>query len=182
MEINQLVAQAKDGDLLAFEKLYDSFVRRIFCYIRIKIQNRQDAEDVLQEVFIKGYKGLSSLRPGKLNFSAWLYKIASNTINDYFRKKYRRPDIVSIDENFDVPDNYSLYDSLMVESDLKTARDSFKHLSAPHRNVLELRFFQQLSVSEVAKALHKSRLAVRMIQYRARKKLKDVMEKSYQFT
>jgi RNA polymerase sigma-70 factor, ECF subfamily len=178
MEINELVGLAKSGNAAAFEELYSHFAKRIFCFIRIKIQNRQDAEDVLQEVFIKSYKGLGSLRPGKLNFSAWLFKITSNTINDYFRRKYRNPEIVAIDEDFDLPDNKSLYNEIEAKSDLETAQENLKKLTVPHRKVIELRFFQQLSVNEVAKTLNKSNLAIRMLQYRAKKALKYIAEES----
>ena len=178
MEINEMVIQAKQGDLAAFEKIYESFVRRIFSYIRQKIQNRQDAEDVLQEVFIKSYKGLQSLRPGKLNFSAWIFKIASNTINDHLRKKYRQPEILSIDDGLDISDGQSLYQAIVAKSDLESTTQKFKFLSQEHRSVLEMRILKQLSVREVSRALNKSSLAVRMLQYRARKRLKGLMEDS----
>ncbi len=181
METNQLALLAKNGDLAAFEELYNSFAKRIFFHIRKKIQNYQDAEDVLQEVFIKSYKALPYLRPGEINFSGWLYTIANNAINDQLRKKYSRPDVISIDEGFDLPDNKSLQKTMQTESDLETARSCFKYLSARYRKVLELRFFKQLSVGEVAKVLNKNTLAVRVLQYRARKRLKQVSERMYQF-
>ena len=178
MEINTLALEAKQGNMQAFEQLYDCFARRIFYQILKKIQNRQDAEDVMQEVFIKSYRGLTSLRPGKIYFSAWLFKIVQNTINDHLRKKYRRPDIISIDEKFDVPDNHSLYKEVMVKSDLETARENLDSLPEQYKQVIELRFFQQLSVPEVAIALNKTNLSVRMLQYQARKRLKYIAEKT----
>lgn len=177
MQIYELALRAKNGDLNAFEQLYDSFAQRIYCHIKKKIQNKQDAEDVLQEVFIKGYKGLPFLRPGNLNFPAWLYKIASNTVNDHLRKKYRRPEIVAIDENFDVADQKSLYNEIVAKSDLETAKKQMDQLPARHKKIIELRFFRDLSVNEAASALNKSSLAVRMLQYRARKTLRHLSEK-----
>ena len=174
MEINQLAFQAKNGDMEAFEQLHGFFSERILRFIQKKIQNLPDAEDVLQEVFIKSYKGLKSLRPGKLYFSTWLYKIATNSINDYFRKKYRRPEVVSINETFDFPDGKSLDKEIMAKSDLETVKESFNRLPELHRDILELRFFKDLTLNETAKVLHKSNLAVRLLQCRARKKLKDV--------
>jgi RNA polymerase sigma-70 factor (ECF subfamily) len=179
MEINEYVIQAQGGNVAAFEELYHSFSQKIFFYIRKKIQNREEAEDILQEVFIKSYRGLKSLRPGEINFSAWLYKIASNTINDHFRKKYRCPEVVSIDENFDLPDKHCLFKEIVTRSDLEGARENLNKLPELHKNVIELRFFQELSVDEVAKTLNKSNLSVRMIQYRARKNLKLMYENAY---
>jgi RNA polymerase sigma-70 factor (ECF subfamily) len=180
MEINKLAVRAKNGDLEAFEQLYRHFAQRLFNYVRVKIQNRQDAEDVLQNIFIKSYKGLSTLRPGNLNFTAWLFKIAKNTINDYLRKQYKQPKIVSIDDVFEVSGGQSVYQEIAAKSDLETARETFKYLPQRHRSMLELRFFRQLSVSETAKALNTTSMAVRIMQYRVRKKLKYVLpEASY---
>ena len=179
MEVNEFVIQAQLGNNTAFEELYNNFSKKIFFYIRKKIQNYEEAEDVLQEVFIKSYQGLNSLRPGDINFSAWLYKIASNTINDHFRKRYRSPEVVSIDENFDLPDKHSLFKEILVRSDLESAKENLKLLPPLHKDVLELRFFQELSVNEVAKVLHRSNLSVRMIQYRARKNLNSMLQKVY---
>src|SRR6185369_14593410 len=112
MDIKVLINKVKNGDSQAFGQIYDEFAQRIFRYVKIKIQSRQEAEDVLQEVFIKAYNGLNTLNMNELNFSAWLYRIAGNTINDYFRKKYRTPQISSMDENFDVASSYSLEQSM----------------------------------------------------------------------
>ena len=172
-----MAVRAKNGDAKAFEELCALFNRKIFYFIFKKIQNREDAEDILQEVLIKSYKGLNSLRPGEINFSAWLFKITNNTINDYFRKKYRSPEVSSIDENFDFPDIRSLYNSILIKSDLEEAHENFKQLPELYRYVLEMRFFWQLSVSETAAALNKSGSAIKMLQYRARKELKSVSKK-----
>src|SRR3989344_5304415 len=139
MEINELVVRAQNGDSDAFGLIYDSFARRIFRYIRIKINDRQEAEDILQEVFVKAYKGLGQLKAEDLNFSAWLYRIAGNTVNDHFRKKYRTPDTAAIDENFDLPDSYSLEKEAVLHSDLEIVRSCLGSLPPLYKQVLELR-------------------------------------------
>src|SRR5437762_5038793 len=96
MDINNLILKAKQGNAEAFGQIYDQFVRRIFKFVRLKIQNQQEAEDIVQETFVKAYKGLANLKMENLNFSAWLYRIAYNTVNDHFRKKYRTPEIMAI--------------------------------------------------------------------------------------
>ena len=178
MEINKLAVLAKNGDVQAFEEIYEQFSSKIFNYIRMKIQHRQEAEDILQEVFIKSYKGLGSLRPGKLNFPAWLYTIAGNTINDHLRKHYRQPEMVNIDDCFDISAGQSPHQELMAKSDLETAAEYFNELPERHRKVIDLRFFKELSVNETALELNSTSLAVRIVQYRARKKLRDLMEKA----
>src|SRR5690348_1830026 len=136
MDISELLSRAKDGDHEAFAQVYDSFAQKIFKFISLKIQSRQEAEDVLQEVFIKAYKGLAGLNMDKLNFSAWLYKVAGNTINDYFRGKYRKPDTLGMDENFDVPDKRSLAKEISAKWDWQMVQAAFNELPILYKQVL----------------------------------------------
>src|SRR6266404_1605419 len=163
MDINVLVVKAKQGDSEAFGQLYDNFAQRIFRYVRLKVQNRQEAEDVLQEVFIKAHRGLEKLQMENLNFSAWLYRIASNTINDFFRKKYRTPEILGIDENFDIASHVSVEKEITIKSDVEMVRGAFDQLPPLYKQVLELRFIQEFSLDEIAKVLGKSNLSVRLL-------------------
>ena len=179
METNELVSLAKNGDSEAFGQIYELFAQRIFKYIRLKVQNREEAQDILQEVFIKAYRGLSALSLEDLKFSAWLYKIASNTINDHFRKKYRTPEISQIDENFDMPNGVSLQKEIELKSDVGIAKQAFVYLPPLYKQVLELRFIQDFSLNEVAAILKKSNLAIRLLQYRALKKVQIILKKNY---
>ena len=179
LEVNELVKKARQGDSNAFGQLYEIFAQRIFKYVRIKIQDRQESEDILQEIFIKAYMGLNSLSMENLNFSAWLYKVAGNTINDHFRKKYRTPIISGIEEGFDLPDGKSLEKEITAKSDLETAREAFVHLPPLYKQVLELRFLQDLTLREVAEIMGKSNLSIRLLQYRALKKVKLILREKY---
>lgn len=177
MDINNLVSLAKQGDVQAFGQIYDEFVKRMFKFVRLKVQNQQEAEDLVQEVFVKAYKGLPSLKMENLNFSAWLYRVASNTVNDYFRKKYRTPEMTSIDESFDITDGYSLEEEAAINSDLEIVRAALNNLPPQYKQVLELRFVQDLTLDETAAVLNKSNLSVRLAQFRALKKLKVILNK-----
>ena len=92
MDITELVIQIQAGNTDAFSKVYDLYADRIFRYIRLKVSDQQSAEDILQDVFIKVWANCGSLKIQDMKFSAWVYKIASNTVNDFYRKKYRRPE------------------------------------------------------------------------------------------
>ncbi len=178
MGIDDLVIKARQGDSEAFGQIYDQFAGRLFRYIRIKIQNQQEAEDVLQEVFIKAYRGLAGVNMEGLNFSAWIYKIAGNCVNDHFRKVYRGPVTTSIKDSMDLADKTSLEQEAATNSDMEIAIRAFALLPALYRQVLELRFIQDLSVRETAAVLGKSNLAVRLIQHRALKKMKNILSGS----
>jgi len=175
-DINNLIFQAKQGNTEAFGHIYDQFVRRIFKFVRLKVQNQQEAEDLVQETFVKAYKGLAKLKMEDLNFSAWLYRIAGNTVNDHFRKKYRTPEITAIDEKFDLPDSYSLQEEVAMHSDLEIVRGVLHQLPPLYQQVLELRFLQDLSLDETANIINKNNLSVRLIQFRALKKLRIILK------
>ena len=175
METNELVQKVKEGDCLAFERLYENYAQRIFRYVRVKIQCKQEAEDVLQEIFIKAYKGIPNLPLEGLNFTAWLYRISGNCVNDYFRKKYRSPGISPIDEHFDIPDKVSVFAEMQTKSEVETARSTFKYLPPLYKEVLELRFIRDFSPEQTAKILKKSNLAIRLLQFRALKKVRVIL-------
>jgi len=169
MEIPDLVRAAKNGDAKAFGELYDQYARRIFIFILAKVQDRPQAEDILQEVFLKAWRGLDGLRFQQLNFSAWLYRIASNTINDHFRRHYRKPPTTELLDNMEIP---AAEEKPSNEENLEAVRQAVDLLPEQYRQVLELRFFEDFSPAETAKILKRSNLAVRLLQHRALNKLR----------
>lgn len=176
METNELVKQAKQGQPEAFGLIYDQFAQKIFRFIRLKVQNRSDAEDVLQDAFIKAFRGLPGLKLDDLNFNAWLYRVAANTINDYFRKKYRTPETTNLDEAIELPGKISVQAEAEVASDMESLKPVLDELPSLYKQVLELRFIQDFSVQETAQALGKSNLSVRLIQHRAIKRIKAILK------
>ncbi len=178
MELTETVLKAKHGDNQAFGLIYDSFADKIFRYIRIKIQDQAQAEDILQEVFVKAWRGLPNLKTKDLNFSAWIYRIAANSINDHFRKLYRSPKIVDLeDANIAAP--HSIEDSYQTAEEIEKMKDCFDLLPVQYKEVLELRYVRDFSTAETAEIIGKTNLAVRLIQHRALKRLKEIMDNAY---
>ena len=180
MGIEELVAKIQQGDSEAFGRVYDMFAQRIFRYVRLKINNPQEAEDVLQEVFVRAFGSIGTLDPQKMNFSAWLYRVASNTVNDFYRKKYRTPETVDIEAGMQIAGNSSPERDTEVRLNLDTVNKAMLLLPGQYRQVLELRFAQEFSVAETAKILGKTGLAVRLVQHRALKKLESILRNLYE--
>lgn len=178
-KLNSWVLDAKKGDSEAFGLIYDAFSAKIFNFIKLKIQNKEAAEDLLQEVFVKAFRGLGALSAENLNFSAWLYKIASNSINDYFRSKYRTPEIVQIDETFDVPSTESPARQTDVILEMEVLNKILDLLPPLYKQVLLLRFVEGFNLNEVAGILKKSNLAIRLIQFRALKKVQAILKNEH---
>ncbi len=97
-EDTQLIKRVLSGEKDAFELIIQKYQRSLFNYISRTVGERELALDFTQEVFIKTYASLRSFR-SEYKFTTWLFKIASNTIIDYWRKK--KIDTVSIDQNRD---------------------------------------------------------------------------------
>ena len=114
---DNLVLKAKQGDPEAFALIYDEYAQKLFRYIRMKVQNLSECEDVLQDVFIKAWHGLPKFEAKEGNFNAWIYRIATNSINDYFRKKYRRPETVELVDTFNFQANDSPVEDLTKSMD-----------------------------------------------------------------
>lgn len=178
-QITDLVNKIQRGDEAAFGELYDEFADRIYAFIRIKTIGTNEADDILQDVFIKAWKGCQTLNIEDLNFSAWLYKIASNTVNDYYRKKYRNPEPVSIDEAIGVKSRDDSMDEVNLHFDKKLISSALDKLPVHYKQVIELRFFQEFNIEETAKILDKTSITVRVWQHRAVKQLEKIFN---QFT
>lgn len=178
--IEPLIREAQKGSQKSFEQLYDLFADRIFRYIQIKINDLTQAEDLLQETFIKCWRCLHQFKvPG--NFQAWLYRIATNNINDYFRKLYRKPPALELNEEIEVQNSEDLNEQLSLKIETEQVKDALKLLPPKYAEVLELRFVQDFTIEETAGILKKTSLAIRVIQHRGLKKIREILKETYDF-
>lgn len=171
----RIILAAKKKDLRAFEELLFLYEKRIYNYIFKLIGQKQDSEDLTQEVFIKLYKNLGSINPDK-NFKTWLYTIATNTIYDWFRRKARRPELFIIDneggllETSDTELTYKIADN----DSLKQAFDNIKPI---YKQVLLLFYYQGFSYQEIGEILSAPLNTVKTYIRRAKIALKEELEK-----
>jgi RNA polymerase sigma-70 factor, ECF subfamily len=177
-EIKDLVVLAKEKDKEAFGELYDIFAARIYRFISIKVKAREHAEDILQETFLKAWRYLPRFNPDQYHFGAWLYTISRNLVNDYYRHMYRHPRTENIDDYIDL----SSPPTIAETADLNLAMDKVNlvlpQLNDSYRQVLELRFIQEMSIEETAQIMGKTSLSVRVTQHRAIKKLSALLEQT----
>lgn len=180
MDLNEKIKLAQDGNSEAFAKIYDEFADKIFRYIKIKVQNLHHAEDILQDTFVKAWKGLPKFNNNTGHFSAWLYKIATNTINSYYRKLYSRPEALELSEEIEIYEpSKSLLEKSIDTSDIENVKIALTKINPTYSRILELRFVQDFTISETAEILNKSNLGIRIAQHRALKQLKEVLKTSY---
>ena len=182
-----LVHASKRGDLAAFEKLVKRYDRKLFRIAQHLTHNREDAEDVVQEAFLKAFLHLDQFRENA-KFSTWLTRIAMNQSLMMLRK--RRPTReVSIDNDFQsddvnlpidvedwTPNPEQLYRATQLREIL---RATLQKLGPGLRVVFVLRDIEGFSLQETAEALGLSVIAVKARSFRARLQLREQLSKYF---
>jgi RNA polymerase sigma-70 factor, ECF subfamily len=181
-----LVAAAQAGDISAFETLVGRYEHKIFRLTQNITQNKEDAEDAMQEAFLKAYEHLSNFQ-GNSRFYTWLVRIAVNQALMKLRK--RRPNVVSLDEEVDTgedlvarevedwgPSPEERYEQTEMGQILSTV---VGELEPGFRIVFQLRDIEELSTEETAEALGLSVPAVKSRLLRARLKLRQKLNRYF---
>lgn len=177
----ELIQLAKKGDESAFGQLYDLYAQKLFAFIITKTRHRHTSEDILQDVFVKAWRALPKFDEQRGSFNAWMYRIATNCMNDHFRSIQRRPVNLPLEEHASLvadqkPTHAEEFD---LDKDNEQVQSALNELPDEYRQVLLLRFKEGYSAKEVAEVLNKTSVAVRLIQHRALKKLHVIITQSY---
>jgi RNA polymerase sigma-70 factor (ECF subfamily) len=182
-----LVAQAREGDTVAFGELVRRYEGKIFRLAQHITQNREDAEDVLQETFLKAYEHLDQFQ-GNSKFYTWIVRIAVNqALMKLRRRKSDRS--VSLDETIDTGEDNIVREiaawgedpeERFSREELGELLDSaIKGLEPPYRSVFVLRDIEDLSTEETADALGLSIPAVKSRLLRARLQLREKLTRQF---
>jgi len=174
-----LIQKSLAGDNDAFGQLVKKHHDLLFNLSFRMLGNREEAEDVLQQVFIEAYRHLKDFQR-QSQFSTWLYSITLNRTRNCLRSRKSRPS-VSIDPNWSDEDSHSeiqLADHsptpdkiLEKQSDLEWLHKNVKTLSADYQAIVALHYFQSLPLQEVAERLSRPLATVKVYLHRARKEL-----------
>ncbi len=160
-----LVLRAKQGDGEAFAQLYENHFDKIYRYVVLRIGDKTEAEDVTQQVFLNALQSIHSFKWKGVPFSAWLFRIAHNSVVDYLRKRTKMvtapldDSLISSGENLQLMAEHKL--------DIEQLVSATKQLTRAQREVISLRFAGELSVAEAAKVMGKSEGAVKALQHSA---------------
>lgn len=182
----QLVAAAQSGKLEAFETLVERYERKIFRLTLNITQNREDAEDAMQEAFLKAFEHLHEFQ-GNSRFYTWLVRIAVNQALMKLRK--RRNKDVSLDQEIETEENFipreiedwgpSPEERYTQEEMARILSEVIGELDPSFRLVFQLRDIDELSTEETAEALGISVPAVKSRLLRARLKLRDKLNRYF---
>lgn len=171
----------RKGDIKAFERMLFIFEKPIFGYIKKMVGNNGDAEDLVQEVFIKVFKNRKVIDP-EAGFKSWLYKIATNTVYDWWRKRKTRPETVPLEDYTELPETFSQDESYNIVEDIERQEDiekALERLKPNSKTVILLYYFREFTYEEIAKILNLPLNTIKTHLYRAKKELKEILQKNY---
>ena len=155
---DQLVAAYAKGDNQAFDTLLKRHQSRVFSYIFSVVKNRDVADDIFQETFVKA---ITTIKQGRYSesgkFSAWISRIAHNLIIDYYRQEKSENTLSADDDTVDVLNRRELCDTnieeVMVSEQIHTdVRKIIDALPDNQREVLMMRYYRDMSFKEIAEA------------------------------
>lgn len=177
-QLVSLVNQAREGNRSAFAQLADRFHKDIFRMVFYRIRSQVDAEDITQDVFLKAYQNIASIKDAT-KFRGWLFSITLNRIRDFQRKKRFRSLFKMEDENIEShpteqvdPDQPDALGHVLRKDFWRQIGLILKKLPQMEREVFLLRFFDHLSINEIAGVLKKNESTVKTHLYRALAKFK----------
>lgn len=165
-DLEDVLARARAGDTDAMAGLYRAFAGPVLSFLMTHTRSRQDAEDVLGEVFLSAMRDISSFEGEASGFRAWLYRIATNRAIDLARRQRRRPE-APIEEAAEQPAAEDPAREALGREERARLWRAVDGLPEQQRRVVTLRLAAGLSSAEIARVLGKRVGAVKALQHRA---------------
>lgn len=167
------IRQAQQGDETVIAALYQHYHQGVFQFLYYRVGDRQIAEDLTSEVFLRMLRFIGGFEPPSAKFGSWLFEIARNLATDHYRR-------MSIRENVELEEDMAISQDdppATVERGLthEALRRAMQKLSEDQRDVIVLRFVAGMPITEVAQALNKSEDAVKGLQRRALAALRGIL-------
>lgn len=181
MEIKQYIEKAKLGDQVAFTYLLDKYWNEVYGFMLLRTENETDAEDIAIETFSKAFDKIGTYN-NDFQFNTWLIAIAKNVHIDLLRKKKSSLFIDITDEEDDIAygiadDSPSAEDQLIIEQNLSRLLQFIKQLKPAYQEVIQMRYFQEMSYQEIADDLKEPLNNVKIKLLRAKKLLAEIIER-----
>ncbi len=176
-----LLFRLSQKDKQAFVKTYDLYFDQIYRFVYFKVASKEDAEDLTSAVFLKtwGYIQSKSIKNYK-TLKSLLYKVARNLVIDYYRKKSAENNNMSIDQEnkLDFSDKeQNIHKNLERKTDYQYIENKLLELKDEYREIIIMRYVDELSIREIALTLDKKNSNVRVTLYRALRALRKIVSK-----
>ena len=180
MEINNQIEKAKKGDQVAFTFLLDYYWNEVYGFMLKRTENETNAEDITIETFSKAFDKIALYNP-EFQFNTWLIAIAKNVHIDLLRKKKSSLFIEITDDEdlqaYNIADTTpSAEDELITEQNLSQLLQFIKELKPHYQEVIQLRYFQEMSYQEIANKIDEPLSNVKIKLLRAKKLLAEIIQ------
>ena len=173
-----LFSRLKKKDKDAFIEAYDLYENDIHRFIFFKIGNKEEANDLTSIVFLKTWEYIknNSLTSSK-TLKALLYKIARTSIIDYYRSRQPLASLDDEEHKIDViDDSQDVVEQINFNSDLELIKKNLPKLKMEYREIIIMRFINDLTLEEIADVTGKAKVNVRVLIFRALKALRELVE------
>lgn len=170
-----IIEKAKSGNQMAFSQLLDRYWPEVYHFQLKRTQNENDAEDITIQTFSRAFEKIDSYDPA-YNFSTWLITISKNLHVDLLRQRKRNLLEGSDQQGSDamkliLDESPSAEDQLIIEQNLKTLLRFLKRLKPAYREIIDLRYFQEMSYADIATKLGEPINTIKVKLLRAKKLL-----------
>ena len=182
MEINKQIEKAKKGNQVAFTFLLDYYWNEVYGFMLKRTENETIAEDITIETFSKAFDKIASYN-SEFQFNTWLIAIAKNVYIDLLRKKKTNLFVEITDSEdqqaYNVADTtLSAEDALINEQNLSRLLQCIKELKPHYQEVIQLRYFQEMTYQEIALKINEPLSNVKIKLLRAKKLLAEIIERN----
>lgn len=176
-EIDPLIHKAKKGDQKAFNDLLNTYWKEVYHFVLSKCQNDDEAEDITIRSFAKAFDRIQTFDEN-FQFKTWLFTIANNLYIDQLRKK--KTETVSINKSHNeihriIDEDPSPADQLIQEQNLAQLKAYIAQLKPHYQEVINLRYFQEMSYKEMAEKLDEPMNNIKVKLLRAKKLLAEII-------
>lgn len=171
---NFLLTQAQQGSDDALRDIYQHYFAPVYQYIRLRVDNKEEAEDLASEVFFKMIKAFRGRQAPRHSLRGWLFKTARHVLYDHYgsRQKFT-PE--ALDEWLPADNDPDPETQFIRKLDIQRAQAALRRLSLDQQEVIILRFGQLLSLKETADIMGKQVNAIKALQLRAINSLRRIL-------
>jgi RNA polymerase sigma-70 factor (ECF subfamily) len=174
---HQIITNIRAGDTQAYAVLVKRYERLVFSLALRMMKNREDAEEVAQDVFVKAYQALGGFK-GDAKFSSWLYRITYNRSLDMLARKKRQPAFENTEAIADINLNEveNVLDHMERKAQQEMVQEAINQLEAEESFIVTVYYYKEHSVTEIAEITGLTESNVKIKLYRSRKKLFTLLQ------
>jgi RNA polymerase sigma factor (sigma-70 family) len=171
---SDLIRRAREGDEEALGSIYREHFDGVYRYAYWNTGSREEAEDISEETFYRVLKHIGGYDESKASLRSWVMRIAHNLVVDHHRHRARHPQ-AELDETLAAP--VDIGGELEAEESRGALLEAMQRLTLEQRQVLQMKYFLQMSNTEAARALGKREGAINALQHRALRRMGGLLEK-----